>query len=352
MTDAIKKLFRDAIESRVFPGCVAGITVKGTDQIIACGTVTYDQNTLQVFPETIYDVASVTKAIPVSCIALKLIEDGELRRDNLLTDIIPEYSGSYREKICIDHLLTHTLDFDFRLSEYKALPAEEIIRKILTVRMKAEPGVTYCYANATSILLGLVLERCCGLPLDTIGSRMFFEPLGMNSTFFSPQPGDKDRIVPTEDDPWRGRVIQGEVHDESAWALRPRIAGSAGLFSNVPDLLKFMKMLLQRGECNGKRFFRSKTVDLMHTNQRPEGSGEWCGLGWELNQKAFMGSNCSPDTFGKTGFTGCSIVLDPVSCSGAVLLSNHIFPRRRADRQQINAVRKRLAEIVFGESAR
>jgi CubicO group peptidase (beta-lactamase class C family) len=124
------------------------------------------------------------------------------------------------------------------------------------------------------------------------------------------------------------------------------VAGSAGLFSTVPDLLVFVRMLLNSGEHAGTRVLEPETVRLMHANQLGH-IGRTTGLGWELFQPRFMGSRCTPRTFGKTGFTGCSVIMEPEAGFGFVLLSNCTFPRRRPDRMLIDEVRSECADILF-----
>jgi CubicO group peptidase (beta-lactamase class C family) len=155
----------------------------------------------------------------------------------------------------------------------------------------------------------------------------------------------KTDIAPTEIDCWRGGVVQGEVHDESAWALN-RPVGSAGLFSTVPDLLTFLCMLLNRGTWKGVRFFSEESIQAMGTNQIAH-IGSCTGLGWELNQPRYMGKNCSDWCIGKTGFTGCVFLCDLDKGMGMVLLSNSTFPQRNNNQEAINSVRRDVADIVF-----
>jgi CubicO group peptidase (beta-lactamase class C family) len=149
--------------------------------------------------------------------------------------------------------------------------------------------------------------------------------------------------VPTEIDPWRGREIRGEVHDESAWALRGIMtAGSAGLFSTVTDILKFLRMLID----GGKSFFSPSIIEAMYTNQIPHISGQCTGLGWELNQE-YMGANRTASTFGKTGFTGTAVIMDRSRNAGLALLSNYTWPQRKPNRDLINEVRARIADLIL-----
>ena len=348
MNQKVADYLRSCINGRIFPGCVVGAVSNGTRECIAAGNFTYDPASPKVTEDTVYDVASITKSIPTSCLALSLIEKGIIGLDTRCADIVPEISGVYRDRILIRHLLTHTLDFDFRLSDKKELLPQELLNAIFSARLRTPPGAVYCYANATSILLGLAVERVSGRRLDILAGERFFSPLGMKRTVFFPDELLKRRIPPTEIDAWRGREIRGEVHDESAWALRPAVvAGSAGLFSTVPELLLFLAMVLNKGEQGGVRFFKPETIALMHTNALPPTLGVSAALGWELDNENYMGSNRSPSTFGKTGFTGCTIMADPAKNAGFVFLTNHTYPKRRADKEVINRVRRLLAELVL-----
>jgi CubicO group peptidase (beta-lactamase class C family) len=333
-----------AIGRQVFPGCALAYVRGGERSVVTAGRLTYDDDAAPVTESTVYDCASVTKAIPVSNLALWLIDRGRLRIDNLLIDFVPEYVGSFRDAILIRHLLTHTLDFDFRLSECKDLPPEELLRTILGVKMKEAPGEKFCYSNAASILLGLVVERASGKRLPALAREVFFDPLGMADTTFFVDENARSRCAPTEIDPWRGRAVCGEVHDESACTLQKIMTpGSAGLFSTAGDLLKYIIMLID----GWGDFFSSETMESMQTNRIPNISGACTGLGWELNQE-YMGKNRTPGTFGKTGFTGCAAVVDRSRRSGFALLSNCTWPRRKPNRDMINEIRGAVSDILWG----
>jgi CubicO group peptidase (beta-lactamase class C family) len=336
-----------AIGEHVFPGCVVGVVGScGENIVLPFGHHTYEPDAKTVETQTVYDVASITKAIPVSSLALKLIEQGRLHVDDRLIQYIPEFDNPDSDHVLIRHLLTHTLHFAFPLSSLKKRPPEAMLQAILTTPFRSRPGELFAYANATSILLGMVVESICGESIDRLADNIFFKPLRMKKSSFHPLTMvEKQYIVPTEIDSWRGRVIQGEVHDESAWALK-RPVGSAGLFSTVPDLLIFMSMLLNRGTWEGTRYFSDSSILTMSTNQI-HSIGSCTGLGWELNQEHYMGRHCSRRCIGKTGFTGCMFLCDLEKHMGVVLLSNHTYPRRKGDKDLINSVRRDVADIVF-----
>jgi CubicO group peptidase (beta-lactamase class C family) len=332
-----------AIGRRVFPGCALGWVEEARESVITLGRYTYDGGAAAVTEKSLFDCASVTKAIPVSALALWMIDRKAFGLDDSLVDFVPDYRGSFRESITVKHLLTHTLDFDFRLSEYKGELPEKLLDAILNVKMKRAPGEKFCYANATSILLGMLIEKASGKPLHVLAEEIFFDPLGMSDTTFYPEKNTVATCVPTEVDDWRGRAICGEVHDESAWTLRKIMTvGSAGMFSTVSDLLKFVRMLIDGWE----PFFSPQTIEAMHTNQIPNISGQCTGLGWELNQP-YMGTNRTASTFGKTGFTGCAVIIDRPRKKGLVLLSNYTWPKRKPNRDLINEVRADIADMIL-----
>ena len=350
LVEAIKKKAYQAIDLKVFPGCVIGVTRKSDEAIvIPMDHFTYDANASAVRDDSIFDVASITKAIPTSSLALKLLGENKLSLEDKVIDFVPDVKNCYREEILIRHLLTQTLDYSFRLSEHKNRSPEEILKVIFESELKCPPGKTYYYSNATSILLGMVVERIYGDSLDILGKKYFFNPLGMKNTAFNASGMDKSRILPTEIDDWRGRVIQGEIHDESAYKLTMKgPVGSAGLFSTVPDLLKFLRMLLNEGEAEGVEILSGKILNQVHENALT-GLFFVTGLGWELAQKKYMGEKSTPRTFGKTGFTGCVCICDLSLNIGLVILSNYSFPRRKPNMDAINFFRREIANIVFHE---
>ena len=347
VSHAISERIGKAIDEQVFPGCVVGIVdASGSRLVLPFGQHTYEPDALEVREDTVYDVASITKAIPVSCLALQLLDQNRLHLDDRLIEYLPEFNNPDRESVLIRHLLTHTLHFGFPLSSLKNQSSDTILRAIFEAPFKSRPGSVFSYSNATSILLGLVIERIYGESLDDVSDRVFFEPLLMEKTTFHPlQKFEKSEIVPTEIDNWRGGVVQGEVHDESAWVM-PGTPGSAGLFSTAPDLLNFLHMLRNHGTWKGMRFFSDETIKDMSKNQI-ESIGACAGLGWELNQPRYMSERCSQRTIGKTGFTGCMCLCDMEKGIGIVLLSNCTYPGRKPDKEAINGVRKDIAEILL-----
>ncbi|MCD8546836.1 beta-lactamase family protein [Candidatus Woesebacteria bacterium] len=222
----------------------------------------------------------------------------------------------------IEDLVAFRVPFQLQMSALKDLSAEEILDRVLTApiehnwkdRPSREPAKEYI--NATSILLTKILERATSETLPNLAEQYFFKPLKMHHTTFFPTKLDHVNIAPTEIDPWRNRVIQGEVHDESAWKLQQLFTpGSAGLFSTATDLIEFARMLLLASSGEEENIFSATDVREMSE-----------GLGWETQSDWLKGT--PPGTFGKTGFTGCHIAISPQTRKAVILLSNSTWPHR------------------------
>lgn len=322
LKEGISRLVVEAMEGGVFSACVVGVTDGRSNSVFAFGGASEN---------SIFDIASVTKILPTATLALKLIDKGRLRLEDRLIDFVPEFRNPHREKVMISHLLTQSLDFNLKLSDYKNLSADDILDTIYGAEFRSPPGKKFRYNNATSVLLGLVVEKVHGTGLDAIAETEIFKSLGMRDTSFHPEKLDFDRIIASEVDDWRGREIRGEVHDESAWKLREKmIAGSAGVFSTAGDLLKFLDAIL-----NGKIFSETMNEKVFK------------GLGFESGQP-YMGEN-SGGRIGKTGFTGSVIMLDKPRQKGLVILSNYTYPKRKRDAPKgRNDFFKKIADAVFG----
>jgi CubicO group peptidase (beta-lactamase class C family) len=336
-------LVDSAILEQVFPGCSIGIVTRsGGGNVFSFGNYTYETNALKVMPDTLYDVASVTKVVPTTLLAYLFLQERKIRLTTKLIEYVPDYVGAYREEITLFHLLTQSLSFPFSLSSYTDEVPDMLLYRIFHASLSCPPGLYFQYTNTTSILLSIFLERVAGMAFDELARKMVFEPLLMTySTFL---PGQKESCVPTEI--VQDTTIQGIVHDESARILFPIMyVGSAGLFSSAGDLLRVSRMLLSGGMLEEQKFFTSESVKQM---QRPVtlGDGASVGLGFEMNA-LWMGENHSKKTLGKTGFTGCFILTDFEKGIGIVHLSNRTYPHRPESGEKINAFRKALINLIL-----
>jgi uncharacterized protein YbbC (DUF1343 family) len=206
-----------------------------------------------------------------------------------------------------------------------------------------EPGTDYMYSDLGIILLGEILTRVAGQPLEEFVRERVFEPLAMTDTLYVPGEDRLSRIAPTEFDAWRGRLIQGEVHDENAFALGG-IAPHAGLFSTAGDLARFCQMLLNGGVLEHHRIISRKTVELF--TRRAGDDDSMRALGWDTKspEKSSAGMFFSPRSFGHTGFTGTSIWIDPDRELFVILLTNRVNPTR--ENQLIRKARPAVADAV------
>ena len=352
--DVLMGLLQKAETEGVFNKAVAGfILPDGRREILTLNT-----------PEnTVFDIASLTKVCPTSTLALSYILEGKLSVDTRVIDYIPELQTNYRDEVRVFHLLTHSLDYRVPMKTLRTLPAEGILNALYTYQFEKAPGADFNYGNPASVLLGIILQRLTGKDLQQQGRERFFIPLGMSRSGWDPldrdwNPIPKDEISPTEICSFRGREIQGEIHDESAWVLRKLFpVGSAGMFSCVPDLLSFVQMILNDGVgADGKRVAPAGILKMVSENAFAGNSAskystakDACtALGWELDSEKFMGTRVSPHTFGKTGFTGASIVADPEQGAAVVLLSNFTYPHREPNADRIHAFRATLSDAFFG----
>lgn len=290
-----------------------------------------------------FDCASVTKSVPTGLLALQAIEEGLWNLDSPVLLWIPELKMSMAQQIQISHLLTHTLDYRISMSSLKDLKAEQIWETLFTHEFEHKPGQSYLYCNASSMLLGLALERLYQKPLAELAQEKIFNPLGMYSTGFKSRDPkiDVNQVVPTEICAWRGREIRGEVHDESSYALLPQNLGSAGLFSTCADLSKVIVDLMSEQSV----LLQSTTRLKMSQNQISHLQLS-VGLGFELNSPKWMAGQFN-QLLGKTGFTGSCIAFDPGLSKGMVLLCNWTWPHRKKSPQAIFDFRKRGTELLW-----
>jgi len=337
---AIEELLNHNVPS-VFPGVVVGvIDAHGQTKTWCAGTLAGESDPTPVKANTIYDVASITKSIPTSSVALKLWEQGRLDLEESIIKYLPHIQGEHAAKVTIADLLQNTVLFPQQLSRLKNLSAQELHDAITHSQVIGLPREVFAYSNTNSILLTWIIKEITGQTLEQLSQEMFFEPLHMNNTTWKPTQNDP-KIAPSEHDSWRGRDIRGEIHDESAWVLATEYGavGSAGLFSTVPDLLKFGTMLLQQGQWQDQTIFQPKTLEKLKQPHQLK-SGEFVCLGWEWRPWLWAGDELSTQAIGKTGFTGCSFLLDWKREKSIVILSNATYPSRPQERETLNAFRR------------
>ena len=343
-------VIRDAIAQRTFPGAVLAVTYRGS--LIASrgfGRFTYDEGATAVRADTVFDLASVTKVIATTAVAMLLYERRRLKLDAPLANFLPEFVSlaprhqqAAREAVTIRMLLTHSsgLPAYEKLFQF-AQSREELVRAALTTRLVAPPGTRTEYSDIGFILLGEVLAQQAGLALDLFARQEIFAPLGMTRTRFNPPPDWKSEIPPTEDDrTFRKRIIQGEVNDENAFVMEG-VAGHAGVFSSATDVARFAEFLLR----GGAPLFQPATVKLF-TRREETPAGTSRALGWDTPSvpESSSGTRFSRASFGHLGFTGTSLWIDFGRQLSVTLLTNRTWPHRAS--QAIKQVRPLVHDEV------
>ncbi len=328
-----------------FPGGVLAVGHRGAlVHLRPFGRLSYQDDAPAVTAGTIYDLASLTKVVATTTMAMILADLGRLDLDSPARDFLPRFTGEGKEKITVRQLLTHSSGVDWWASLYQEIKGKQAyVERIQAMDLVYQVGSQVKYSDLGLILLGEILERVAGEPLDVFVRRRVFEPLGMGDTLFRPGPELIQRIAPTEMDPWRGRVVRGEVHDENAHALGG-VAPHAGLFSTAGDLARFAQMMVNGGVFEHRRIISREVVRTFTRKAGVAGSSR--ALGWDTKspEKSSAGSLFSADSYGHTGFTGTSIWIDPERQLFVILLTNRVHPSR--DNILIRKVRPAVADAV------
>ena len=335
-------MLRESIRQRAFPGAALAVTHRGALILSqGFGRFTYDSTSPEVRADTVFDLASVTKVIPTTAIAMLLHERGQLQLDSPLAAILPDFVAlalpsqrSDRATVTVRMLLAHSSGLPAYVKLFEAAHTrDELVHAALATSLVAPPGSRAEYSDIGFILLGEILARLSGAPLDVFAQQEIFVPLRMSHTRFNPPAEWKSDIPPTEDDrTFRKRVIQGEVNDENAWVMGG-VAGHAGLFAPATDVARFAECMLR----GGSPILKPATVELFTRRESlPVGSSR--ALGWDTpSQPSSSGSHFSPRSFGHLGFTGTSLWIDPERQLTVTLLTNRTWPDRKS--QAIKQVR-------------
>jgi serine-type D-Ala-D-Ala carboxypeptidase len=338
-----RRVIESGLDSRAFPA--ASIEVgrrSGPLWQESFGRLTYDADAPACGPDTIFDLASLTKVIATTSIAMRLVSEGRLGLDGSISRHVPAFTGGDRAAITSRHLLTHSsgLPSHARLWERSAGRAA-FERAIVELPLERLPGSLSVYSDPGFMLLGFALEAVGGAGLDDQ-----FQPIGaeIGEVMFRPGVDLIDRIAPTEHDPWRGRLLRGEVHDENAAALGG-VAPHAGLFGTARAVGAFARLVL--------RTFQEATVlgppevlRLFTTRSNvPESTR---ALGWDtMRPTSSCGTRLSPTAIGHTGFTGTSLWIDWENDLYVVLLTNRVHPTRA--NEQHAALRPKIHDAVVDD---
>jgi uncharacterized protein YbbC (DUF1343 family)/CubicO group peptidase (beta-lactamase class C family) len=349
----IAPLVNDAIARHELPGAV--VLVGRGDTVVFHSA--FGQRAVEppeaMTEDTIFDLASLTKVVATTPSVMQLVEAGRIRLSDPVTRFIPEFGRYRKDRISIQHLLTHTsglrpdLELDVEFSG-----AAEAIRRAAEEIPLAPPGERFVYSDINFFLLGDIVRRVSGERLDQYAARHLFAPLEMKETMFLPPAVIRGRIAPTErcrplswpcggpDVPF----LRGVVHDPTARRM-DGVAGHAGLFSTAADLSRFCRMLLSGGQLGSTRVLSPASVALMTSPATPANMRDVRGLGWDIDTtySTNRGDLFPIGSYGHTGFTGNSLWLDPGSKSYVVFLSNRVHPDGKGD---VGPLRGKVATVA------
>ncbi len=345
-------ILQSAIAQQAFPSASVAITHRG--RLVAskaCGRFTYEPGSSPVTPATLFDVASLTKVLATTTMAMLLYERGLLDLDAPVAAIVSEFiSDAARDRRRLDVTLRMLMTHSSGLPAYerlflKAHTRDQLLHAAFTTPLGADPGSRAEYSDIGFIILGVALERLVDEALDRFCRRDVFAPLAMTNTTFNPPFEIRAQIPPTADDrTFRKRIIQGEVQDENASVLGG-VAPHAGIFSTAADLARFAHCMLN----GGQSILRPETVGLFtHRESMPVGTSR--ALGWDTpSAPSQSGKYFSEHAFGHLGYTGTSLWIDPVRELSIVLLTNRTWPD--CANQAIKQVRPLFHDAV-GEALR
>jgi len=358
---AVEKSLRPAFEmldravaEGAFPGGVLAVGSRNQLLVHPFGKLSSEAKSAATLRDTIYDVASLTKPIVTATAAMILCEQGQIELAARVSRYIPEFAGAaesdphrdWRAQITVRMLLLHNSGLCAHREFFRGAKGHEaILARVIAEPLVRQPGARIEYSDLGFILLGEIVQRVSGEPLQTFARRKIFQPLGMSHSIFNPPPALRQRIAPTErDSDLRKRLLRGEVHDENAWAMGGA-AGHAGLFSTASDVSIFAQMILNGGIYAHQRILRRETIRFFTTPKRIGESART--LGWDVPAPtaSSAGQYFSPSSFGHTGFTGTSLWIDPEREIFVVLLTNRVHPTRASHR--IRQVRPAVHNAIF-----
>jgi uncharacterized protein YbbC (DUF1343 family) len=328
-----------AIREKQFPGAVLVVARDG--RILhrkAYGLRSLEPAAEPMTLDTIFDAASLTKIVATTPALMRLFEQGRVRIEAPVIAYLPEFQGG-RSEIAVRDLLTHfsglrpDLDLDPPWSGYQTG-----VQKALVDQPAAPPAQRFIYSDINFLLLGEIVRRLSGQPLDQFARQQIYEPLGMRETAFRPAPTLAARTAPTEFDATTGRVLRGVVHDPTA-RFMGGVAGHAGLFTTAADLGRYAQAILSGS------LFSAATLQRFTTPATPAGQPVRYGLGFDLDSpySSPKGELFGAASFGHTGFTGTSLWIDPATKSYWILLTNRVHPRGGPN---ISPLRRRLGTII------
>lgn len=347
-------LVEEGIARGAYPGAV--LIVGRRERVLFAGgygRLTWSATSPRPDPDsTLWDLASVTKVVTTTTALMLLVEREQVRLDAPVATYLPEFHGPGTAVITVRHLLTHTSGLRPTLPLARdAKDATDALRLVLAATPTVPPGSRVVYSDLNAILLGEIVRRAAGEPLEVFVTREVLVPLEMRETLYRPPARIRSRIAPTNR--WRGRPIAGEVNDPSAGKLGG-VAGHAGLFGTAADLGRFARFMLAEGVApgTGRRMLREETVRAFTALAVPAKAGASArALGWQAlptdEAVSSAGSRFGPRSYGHTGWTGTSLWIDPDRDLFVILLTNRAFaPRSGRSFTVLKEVRGRVADAA------
>ena len=346
------EVVQKAIGDRAFPGATLAVGYRGKLSVHAFGNLKYDAKSPTVNPDTMYDIASLTKVVVTTTLVEKLVEGdfpSPLNLDAPIERYLPEWTkgpqSEWRHKVTVRNLMTHTSGLPpFKEYWRTSTSKQETLGRIFAELLEYELGTKVVYSDLGIILMAEIIQRLTGKPLDVLANENIFGPLGMKHSMYSPPKAIWPEIAPTEfDSQLRHRLVQGEVHDENAFAIGG-VSGHAGVFSTAADLAVFCQMLLNGGVYAHQRILKRATI-VEFTVPQPLAQNTRT-LGWVVpTEGSSSGHYFSSHSYGHTGFTGTTIWIDPDRQLFVVLLTNRVHPTR--ENHKIAEVRPAVHDAVM-----
>lgn len=376
--EAVRALLAAGVENGTFPGAVAAVVRGGAWLALeAAGAAQVVPGRRPMSMGTIFDLASLTKPVATATAVLRLWTEGVLDLDAPVARYLPQFAQAGKAAATVRHLLSHTSGLpawemlylpspdsspvaaewtrdaggpgarrDTPVRAWACRSIDEAVARICATPALAPPGTRIEYSDLGFIVLGHMVEQTTGQPLGRYCRRRILLPLAMRLTRFAPPAAWRPRCAATEVGnaferekaaeqglgqrfPWRRHLLCAEVHDGNAWHLGQGVAGHAGLFGTAADLARFGMAMLGGGILDGARILSAEAVRQAAAIQTSGAGPPHRGLGWALGRWPFAGARASPASYGHTGFTGTSILVDPERDLVVVLLTNRVHPSAR-----------------------
>ena len=350
---AVFDLLDGAVSDGAFPGGVLAVGLSGQLVVHAFGKMSVSAKAAAVKADTIYDIASLTKAVATTTSIMLLVEREQLDLDTPVARLLPEFAAAtkgdpqhgWRTRISVRNLLLHDSGLPAHRDFYQEVKGRDaVLGRVMAEPLVHEPGKQVEYSDLGFILLGEIVHRVTGRPLEQFAHEQIFKALGMTETRYNPPRSMRARIAPTEHDAqFRKRLVIGEVHDENAFAMGG-VAGHAGVFSVAGDLAAFAQMILNGGIYAHHRVLSRATIAQFTARVAIGDSAR--AAGWDVpTQNSSTGRYFSPGSFGHNGFTGTSLWFDPDRCLFILLLTNRVNPTRA--NEKIRQVRPALHDAIL-----